>query len=260
MNSGIPGNRIQHFLWCALELAVSSNLKNVVVLCRTNNLLLNSPKDIVDGILEIARFKTNYSYINVVICGILSHDGSWSVNRVSIKEVNQILKLKCNESSYTFVCCNSGWTLANGSLNADLYYSDRLHLVEKENLKLAESIFNSIEVSNEIICSNHNEFSKLYKMAVSFKLNNTDLPPLTFPSASKSVSSVSASLPFITARKHFPHNITIGSSKSLAVATNTPTFHVPCILQGNFFLKLILNPSKSSIPDLACNIPIKHNY
>ena len=43
---------------------------------------------------------------------------------------------------------------------------------EKGNLKLAESIFNSIEVSND---SNHNnKFSKSYKMAVSFKLNNAE--------------------------------------------------------------------------------------
>ena len=108
-----------------------------------------------------------------MIFGILPRDDSWSVNRVSIKTVNQILKIKCYESSYTFAIHDSGWTLADGSLNADLYYSDRLHLVEKGNLNLAESIFNSIEVSND---SNHNnKFSKSYKMAVSFKLNNKPL-------------------------------------------------------------------------------------
>ena len=51
-------------LWRALNLPVLSNLKIVVVLCGTNNLLLDSPKDIVDGVLEIARsFKANYSTI-----------------------------------------------------------------------------------------------------------------------------------------------------------------------------------------------------
>ena len=84
-----------------------------------------------------------------MIFGILPRDDSWSVNRVSIKTVNQILKIKCYESSYTFAIHDSGWTLADGSLNADLYYSNRLHLVEKGNLNLAESIFNSIEVSND---------------------------------------------------------------------------------------------------------------
>ena len=217
MNCGIGGDRIQHVLWRAVNLPVSSNLTNVVVLCGTNNLLLDSPKDIADGILEIARsFEINYSGVNVIICGILPRDDSWSVNRVSIKKVNQILKFKCFESSYTFVSLNRGWNLADGSLNADLYYSDRLHLVEKGNLKLAGSIFNSIEVSND---SNHNnKFSKSYKMAVSFKLNNAEFPPLPFPSTSKPVSSISASLPFVTACKTFPRNII---NWSFAIATYT---------------------------------------
>ena len=61
-----------------------------------------------------------------------------------IKVVNQILKLKFYKSSYTFVSYDGSWTLANGSLNADLYYSDRLQLVEKGNLKLGESNFRSM--------------------------------------------------------------------------------------------------------------------
>ena len=86
LNHGIGGDRIQHVLWHALNLPVFSNLKNVV-LCG-NNII------VVLCILEIARsFETNYSYINVVIFGILPHDYSWSVNWLSIKEVNQILKL-----------------------------------------------------------------------------------------------------------------------------------------------------------------------
>ena len=59
LNCGIGGDRIQHVLWCAVNLPVFSNLKNIV-LCGTNNLLLDSPEDIADGILEIAKsFKSN---------------------------------------------------------------------------------------------------------------------------------------------------------------------------------------------------------
>ena len=182
MNFGVGGNKIQHVLWCVLNLPVFSNLKNVDVLCRSSNLLLASPKDVVDGVLGIARsFKANCSCNNVIICGILPCDDSWSVNWVSIKKVNQILKLKCYKSFFTFVSYSSCWTLANGSLYADLYCSDRLHLAEKGNLKLTQSIFNSIEVSNDVICWNHNnEFSKSYKMAVSFKLNNAEFSSITF--------------------------------------------------------------------------------
>ena len=82
-NCGVGGDRIQHVLWRALNYPVSSDLKNAVVLCGTNNLLLDSPKDIADGILKIARsFETNYGCVSVIICGILPLDDSWSVNRV----------------------------------------------------------------------------------------------------------------------------------------------------------------------------------
>ena len=132
MGCGIVGHRIQHVSWRALNLPVFSNFKNVIILCGTNNLLLDSSKDIADDILEIARsFKTHYSYVNVVIWGILPHDDSRCVNRVPIKEVKKMLWMILHFISY-----GSGWTLANGPLNADLYYSNRLHLLEKENLKL----------------------------------------------------------------------------------------------------------------------------
>ena len=44
LNCDVGGDKIQHVLWHALNLPVFSNLKNVVVLCGTNNLLLDSPK------------------------------------------------------------------------------------------------------------------------------------------------------------------------------------------------------------------------
>ena len=50
MNCGIGGDRIPHVLWHALNLSVSSNLKNNVVLCEASKLLPDSPEDIVDGI------------------------------------------------------------------------------------------------------------------------------------------------------------------------------------------------------------------
>ena len=144
LNSGIGGDRIQHVLWHALNLSVSSNLKNDVVLCEASKLLPDSPEDIVDGILEIVRlFKANYSHVIVVIFGILFHVDSWSVNRVCIKEANQICKIKLLRIILHF-CRLSALTLANGSLNTDLYHSHRLRLVKKGILMMDESMFNSI--------------------------------------------------------------------------------------------------------------------
>ena len=88
LNCGVGSDRIE---WHALNLPVFSNQKNVVVLYATNNLLLDLPKDIADSILEIARsFKAKYDCVNIVLCGIQPQNNKWSVNWVSIKEVNQI--------------------------------------------------------------------------------------------------------------------------------------------------------------------------
>ena len=46
LNCGIGGDRTEHALWRALNLPVFSRLKDIVVLCGTNNLPLDSPKDI----------------------------------------------------------------------------------------------------------------------------------------------------------------------------------------------------------------------
>lgn len=55
---------------------------------------MDSPEDIGDDILEIARsFKTNYSHIDIVIRGILPCEDSWSVIQVPVEEVEQISKL-----------------------------------------------------------------------------------------------------------------------------------------------------------------------
>ena len=128
----------------------------------------------------------------------LPRDASWSINQVLIKEVNKILKEKCSKLFFTYISYDPCWTVANGSLNPDLFFLDNMHLVAKGNLKLAESIFSSIENCNGLTCNKQKQFLISYKMAVSFKLNNFDFPPLSFSTVSKPVSSVPASLSFAT--------------------------------------------------------------
>lgn len=53
MKCSLGDDRIQLVLWCVHNLPVFLNLKNVVALCGPNNLLLDSPEDIADGILEM---------------------------------------------------------------------------------------------------------------------------------------------------------------------------------------------------------------
>ena len=68
LKCSLGDDRIQLVLWCVHNLPVFLNLKNVVALCGPNNLLLDSPEDIADGILEIARsFKKAIAILLVVI-------------------------------------------------------------------------------------------------------------------------------------------------------------------------------------------------
>ena len=103
LNYGIGGDRVQNVLWRAQNFPVISSLKNVVILCGTNNLFTDSPKDIADDIIEIAQtFQSKYSSINIDIGGVLPRDASWSINR-ELKEVNEILKAKCCKSFFIYI-------------------------------------------------------------------------------------------------------------------------------------------------------------
>ena len=140
------------------------NVRNVVILCGTNNLHLDAPEDIADGIIEIgSTFKRLYTNINVFVCGILPRGYYWSINRVYINDVNKILKLKYVRFSFSYIGEDTDWTLANGSLNPDFFYSDKIHLVEKGNSKLSKSIRKSIEDYYNTGNINRYQLKKSYK-------------------------------------------------------------------------------------------------
>ena len=134
------GDRAQHVLWRAHDLCHFSSLRNVIILCSANNLYHDSPEDIVNGLIKIAScFKQGKNAINVFICGIPPCDDTSSVNRQLIKEIN-ILKSSCSVNHIKFINQNANWIQMNGSLKPDLFYLDKLHLMEKGNLILPKSL------------------------------------------------------------------------------------------------------------------------
>ena len=77
LNCGIGGYKVQNVLWRVQNLPIYCSLKNVVILCGTNNL----HQDIVDGIIEIGHcFKKRHYDTNVFICGLLPRDECTSIN------------------------------------------------------------------------------------------------------------------------------------------------------------------------------------
>ena len=96
-----------------------------------------------------------------------------------------------------------------------LLYQDKLHLIQKENIKLSESIITATENANigqsthinELANKKHNQFLKTYKMAETFKLTHTGFHPLLTSTVSKPISSVSSLLSCTTALRSFSNKV-----------------------------------------------------
>ena len=164
-------------MWRCVNLPKSPSIRNAIILCGTNNIQYDTTEDIVDGILEIAlTLRSKYHLINVAICGLIPHDDNWSINRIYVNEINNDLPYKCKQNGFTFID-QKDWTLQDGSLKPNLFYVDKLHLVEDGNEKLAESIVNAIN-TNVNNYKNATTSSTLFSNTREFHLNQEDFPPL----------------------------------------------------------------------------------
>ena len=82
----------------------------------------------------------------------------------------QNIKSKTLVEQVFFTDQDNYWTQPNGCLNSDMFYLDKLHLVEKGKLVSAKSISRSMEYSHRVIT--RNEFKTSYKLATAIQLSN----------------------------------------------------------------------------------------
>ena len=123
-----------------------SYLKNVIILCETNDICIDSTYDIVQCVIDIGVcFQNLSSKIKIFISGILPRDECYSENRMLIKESNTILKCKCALHSFNFIEHTQRRTNSKDTLNPSLLYHDKLHQLQKGNIKLSESIITATE-------------------------------------------------------------------------------------------------------------------
>ena len=67
LNCGIGGDKAQNVLWQAHNLSAVKSVRNVVILCGTNNLHLDAPEEIAGSIIEIgSMFKRLYTNVHVL--------------------------------------------------------------------------------------------------------------------------------------------------------------------------------------------------
>ena len=146
---------MQNILWRCHNLQSSPHLQNAVIMCGTNNIQHNSVKDTSDGIVEIAlSLRHKYHSIAIFACSLLPRDNNWSINRVYKNKINNYLCYKPILNDVNFIN-NTNWNLQDGSLRPNLFFTEKLRLMEKRNAKLAVSIYNSISPNaskiNEIV-------------------------------------------------------------------------------------------------------------
>ena len=91
---GICEDKVQSILWRPHNLPAVESNRYVAILCGTNNLHLDAPQDIADGIIEIeTTFTLMLMFLFVELQ--LPHDCYWLIIWVHIKDVNKFLQLKC---------------------------------------------------------------------------------------------------------------------------------------------------------------------
>ena len=75
LNFGISGDKIQNVLWRVCNMSLPKSLEYVIVHCGTNNLGHNSPKNIAEGLINIAyTLKKNHQNLQIFISCLLPRD------------------------------------------------------------------------------------------------------------------------------------------------------------------------------------------
>ena len=82
LNLGIGEDRVANILWWTIDLSLASSTKNIVILCRTNNIPIETPRDIANCISIGSIFWKKSNGINVSVCGLIPRDECLPANRL----------------------------------------------------------------------------------------------------------------------------------------------------------------------------------
>ena len=101
MNLGTAGDRVENVLCRAISLPLPLSVQNIVVQCEANNISTDSPRDIADCIVDVGTvFRRTSNTVNIIICGLISRDECWSINRLLINKMNDILNNECHKNGF----------------------------------------------------------------------------------------------------------------------------------------------------------------
>ena len=144
------------------------------------NISTDTPRDFVDCIVDVGTiFRRKSDTVNIIICGLIPHDECWSVNRLLINKVNDILKYEWHKNGFAFIVQDHGLALPNESLGYSLFCKHSLYLVEQKNVRFAKAIVSMGAAQNNQINFSSNSRNTLYSDVISFSFKEDDFPTLT---------------------------------------------------------------------------------
>ena len=148
VNCGIGGDSIQNLLWRVDHLSLPVSLRVAVLLCGTNNMQHDEPKDIAEGVIACgSKLVEKDPQLHVVITGILPRYQFPSERRNRIQQTNYMLKSKCWTKGFKYIEPSSQWVSATGELESGLYFKDHLHLIRPGNNILAMQMASIVSVA-----------------------------------------------------------------------------------------------------------------
>ena len=173
VNCGIGGDKVPNVLWRCNNFPPSLSVKNIVVMCGTNNIQHDSVEDIRGGIIDISsQLRRIYKNSNVIVCDLLPRD--------------VYLRHKCSFIGVTFID-QIDWTSQNGSLKSNLHYDDNLNFIEEGGTKLAALIYKHVYLP---VCNNNSVLAatNLFPLIINVYLSDEDFPPIQHNTALKKIS------------------------------------------------------------------------
>ena len=132
LNYGVGGDKVQNVLWQAHNLPA---VKSVRMLQSCEVQIISIWIHLKISLMVSSRLGRRLKGFTRVLMFLFAEfipiDSYWSINRVYIKDVNETLKLKSVRFLFRYIGQNTSWTMAIGSLNPKLFYSVKIHLVER---------------------------------------------------------------------------------------------------------------------------------
>ena len=133
LNYGIKGDKIENILCRVNQSIIPHHTNTVVIICGTNNLDRDKPSDITNGLTcAVAFLQLKHKRFKIAIFGILPRNKGKSFRRAKLIEMNNILEYKCIQiPNAIHLEPELNWVKQGFEHNIELYYRDKLHLIEK---------------------------------------------------------------------------------------------------------------------------------